>query len=357
MQRVYGDRSLADRALRQFDSRALIAYLEAHGLSVVLERGDRYYPRVGGARAVVETLLSHCVEAGVEVVCSSRVQSLSPPGEGSAEGWRVEVEGRDAHYVGRAVIVATGGKSYPRTGSTGDGCRFAESLGVGVAPLRPGLSGFTTVPALVEPRAAEEVLELRNVAITLFRDGRVVAQDAGDVDVRGSLVGGSAVLRVSRWGIDAIEENALCELAVDFRPGLSSEQLMRKLQTLQPSRSGEPLQSVLRALLPKGVIGRVCRGARLDHHVKFGALSDADLTRLQSTIKGLRVKAVGHEGWERSVVTRGGVKASALSEESLECIEHPGLFFCGEVLNVDADTGGYNLQLAFSAGWVAGQHA
>lgn len=352
MRHVYGDRELADLALQQFDSSALVRYLEAHGLVVVKERGERYYPRVGGARAVVDKLLALCTEAGVEVKCSSRVNAIAARGE----GWQVQVEGSEEPYVGRALVVATGGKSYPRTGSTGDGFLLAESLGLTLASLRPGLSGFTTVPPLADRDAMERLLELRHVAISLYRDGELVAQDAGDVDVRGALVGGSSVLRVSRWGIDALEEHALCELAIDYRPGLTGEQLTRRLQELQVARGDEPLQSILRALLPRGVVVRVCRHARLDPYMKGNRLTPDDSVRLSESVKGFRVKVVGHEGWARSVVTRGGVRAADLVPERLESRLHSGLFFCGEILNVDGDSGGYNLQLAFSTGWVVGQN-
>lgn len=352
MQHVHGDTEIAHTALTHFPPDALLQFLREMGVACVCEKGQRYYPAQGGAHRVRDALLAFCQQQGVDIITHAHVRTVTK----EEALWHVPCYNGSVVYTAPHVVIATGGKSYPRTGSTGDGYTWAEQLGIALEPPKQGLTGFVTASSFADKHFQHKVLLLRHVKITLLTPQGVVAHEVGEVEIRGHTVGGGAVLRLSNQVIDLLAQGVHCRFELNLRPGLTPQALAHRLQQLTRTRSQEPLRSVLRALLPAGVIGRVCKEACVSPHTLLVHTSPEELKRIASSIQALTVHIVTPEDWHRTVITRGGVPARALHLPSLQVKHQAGLYVCGEMLHVDADTGGYNLQLAFSTGWLVGHH-
>lgn len=309
-----------------FSNEALCAFFETLGVPTVLQQGQRVYPASLSARDVAQALERRVRELGVEVRCNTTVESLSAL---SSYG---------------AVIVATGGKSYPVTGSTGDGYRFAEEAGHKVTLTFP--SETALLPRAYDA-AALAGLTLKNIALQLRIDRTVVQSEQGEFNfTEDGLESGIAYL-LSRRAVHALINGQQVELLLDLKPALSLEMLAsriaRETAGAAPRRPGP---SLLRRLMPEALIQPFLQ-----------AHPDLNLSNLPERLKNWPLRIVGYKGYERAVVTAGGVSLQEIVPKTMASRLHPGLYFCGEVLDLDGDTGGYNLQIAFSTGAAAGTAA
>lgn len=357
---VHGDRMLAEHALQLYSSNDIIHFLNQHGLETVLERGTRYYPKSQKAKDVVDTLISAVEKAGVCVRCNCRVEALQT----KELGWQmtIQTERDDPNTTqtidAQNIILATGGMTYPKTGSTGDGYAILQKLGIPLVQPRPVLCGFHVQGRASDYSMGSKPLELRDIAVTIIDQDKPVANDLGEVDIRASLIGGAAILRLSRHVQDIREQGRIPHIQLDLRSGLSPSALQNRLLKLRDTRANEPAISALRALLPKGIILTICQKAHIKANARMASLTNQEIERTAKTIKALRFLVIDDEGWERSVITRGGLNGDQLNRETLELLPpHRGLYACGELLDIDADSGGYNLQLAYSTGFLAGKSA
>lgn len=250
------------------------------------------------------------------------------------------------------MVLATGGLSYASTGSDGSGYEMAKALGHTVTPLRPSLVGLCVANGL----AAAAGVELRNARVALLQGGEVVAEELGEVLCTRDGFEGSAILRLSRL-VTMAEAGRRFELLIDLKPGLNRSKLRGRIAREREARPHEPLSSSLRALLPARLVLAVARRARLPLGKGWAELQEAEVSRLVEELKGMRFNVVGDAGFESAVVTAGGVSLEEVRAETLESKLVPGLYFAGELLDVDANTGGFNLQIAFSTGALAGARA
>jgi len=265
--------------------------------------------------------------------------------EGVFTGLLLEGQGR---IEARCGILATGGQSYPATGSTGDGFRFAQAAGHGLAPLRPSLVGIETRPA----HARAQGLNLRNVQMTLWIDGKKQASEFGETELTAKGLGGPIVLRLSRRIVDALAEGRKVEVTLDLKPSLDPAKLEARL--LRVAELHPTSASLLGSLLPAPLTGVFLEALGLDPAAPFPGPARKKLLAL---LKELRFEVTGHGGWDEAIVTAGGVSLKDVDPRTLASRKVENLYFAGEVLDLDASTGGYNLQIAFSTGWLAGESA
>lgn len=323
----------------------LIEFFEAEGMPTVVERGDRAFPESHIASDVIDTLVRAAKKAGAEIFCGETVTEC----RACDDGFTVISNGRE--WTCSRLIIATGGLSYPRTGSTGDGYAWAESFGHRLTPRFPSLTAIT-------PRDYRytELIQLKNVQLTLFVDGNEAQSDFGDLDFTNGGIEGPLGFRLSRKCVKALENGSKTYVTIDLKPAVEEEDLEKRVKSLwdeicQDRRSeGKPYRTrfgvLLGKLLPKELIPL------------FSQYSpDCDHKRLPHALKNWKMDIVGHIGYERAVITAGGVDLSEVSPKTLESKLVPGLHICGELLDLDADTGGYNLHIAFSTGCLAGQSA
>jgi len=337
------------QAFAAFFSQDLVALLEGQGVAVKTERGRRAFPASDRAWDVAEALVAWARKQGAEIRRHARVERLEVL-DGAfaalllANGERIEA---------RCAVVATGGQSYPGTGSTGDGYRFAEASGHRIEPLRPSLVAIETRPA--HPGA--QGLTLRNVQVALWIDGRKRAGEFGEAEFTATGLGGAAVLRLSREIVDALAAGREVQVTLDLKPALDPPKLEARLLRELEARPGGNLRDLLRALLPAPLVDVFLAALGLDPSAPNTRLDAPRRRRLAGLLKEMWFTVTGHGGWDEAIVTAGGVSLKDLDPATLGSRRVANLHFAGEVVDLDANTGGYNLQIAFSTGWLAGESA
>lgn len=337
------------QAFGRFFNNDLTDFFKNLGLDLVTERGGRVFPASGQATEVVRALRQWLRQCEVEVQTSVTVERLL-----LTDGRLSGVLCNHREIPCRAAVLATGGASYPATGSTGDGYRMAAAMGHQIIPIRPALVPLETADFFTG-RMAE--LNLRNVGVRLLVDGKKVAEDFGELVFSTFGVTGPTILTLSGQAVDALQEGRQVALSVDLKPALDEQKLDRRLQRDLDSRGKEPMASLLRGLLP-GVMVPVCLEL-LDLAAERTAatLSAKDRRRLGHWIKDFRLEISGHRPFSEAIVTAGGVDTREVDPRTMESRLVPGLYLAGELLDLQAETGGYNLQAAFSTGWLAGRSA
>ncbi len=319
------------------DNTAVMEFFEGLGLPLVVERGDRVFPQSMKALDVVSTLEKHILEGGIELRKNSPVVSVSR----LPDNFTVEVDGGEK-YLSKALIVATGGLSYPTTGSSGDGYVFAKGFGHKITPCFPSLT------ALVPKYYREEYhgISLKNVSVQLAVNGDVVQEEFGDLDFTNGGIEGPIGFKVSRKGVHSLINGQKVEMRLDMKPAVSHKQLQDRIAREAKEVKGDQLKGVLPKLLP----GRLVKLFLQDN-------KGVTLANLHERLKCWNFPISGYVGYERCVVTAGGVSLQEVSQKTMESKLVKGLFFAGELLDLDGDTGGYNLQIAFSTGAMAARSA
>lgn len=346
---LHGNIELAQNALRRFTNQQIVELLNSEGLPTILERGDRIYPLSGRASDVVDTFVRYCTRFGVTIKTEVEVKQLSP----IEQGWKVTDAGGES-YLSRSIILACGGRSYPLTGSDGAGYVLAKMVGHTTTEIFPTLVGFT----VNTDWTIRERLLVKNVGLTLLINGKKErALTPVDIEVVDAWIGGPGVLRLSRIAMEHKRADESVLLQIDFKPALTEKKLLERLSRDLRERSHEPLQSIARAWLPAGLVKPLLRRARLSGQMKGVALAESQILALCKALKCFEVLLLEPDGWERAVVTAGGIENKEIDTYTLRSLIHKGLYFCGELLDVDANTGGFNLQLAYSTGFVAGTEA
>ena len=337
-------------AFRMFDNRAAVRFIEMLGVPLACERGGRYFPASGKAWDVADALVSWTSRSGAEIRCHAPVASLriehnTVAGVVLESGERLEA---------RAVLLATGGVSYPATGSTGEGHEMAYKAGHRIEPLRPAL-----VPLEAEVPKGLKGLTLRNVELSLLVNGSAAERRFGEMEFTAEgVMGGAIVLQASRTAVDALSDGNRVEAVIDLKPALSAEKLRNRIGREMASLGNEAsVKLLLQKLLPPQLRQILAKKAALPLSLPLGKLSAQDTERLVSVLKGGRFPVRDYRPFTEAIVTAGGVDLSEVDPLTLESRKIGGLYFAGELLDIDADTGGYNIQVAFSTGYLAGKSA
>jgi predicted Rossmann fold flavoprotein len=336
-------------AFSRFFSRDLIDFLTGLGLETITERGGRVFPASGSAPDVVSALRKWAKRRGVRIQTSSAVDGLLIE-KGSITG--VVVDG--GVLACDAAILATGGASYPTTGSSGDGYVLAESAGHTIVPIRPALVPLETAGDSAA-RLAE--LRLKNVNVTTIVNGRKGVEAFGEMEFAEFGVTGPVILTLSGGVVDALGEGRKVLLSIDLKPALDEKKLENRLLRDFASRGKERISSVLRGLLPRQMVPVCLDLTRIPPDRLANQVSTKERTRLRRWLKDFRLEVTGHRPIREAIITAGGVDTREVNHKTMESRKTKGLFIAGELLDIHGDTGGYNLQAAFSTGWVAGLSA
>lgn len=336
------DVSFAQNALARFGPEDTLAFFSSLGLLTEEEYGGRVYPLSNSANSVLDVLRFALERAGVEVHTACRVAAVRREKGGFA------VQCENEGFFADALIVACGGAAGGKLGGVTDGYELLKSLGHGRTKLYPALTPLLTAPEY--PRAIRGVRA--DAAVTLRQGGRVIAQSAGEVQFTDAGVSGPAVFDVSRAA-------SVCgggaEICFDFFRGRDSAELLAMLRARRGAmpdlEAGELLCGMLHNRL-----GRMCvKYASLSGAAPLRTLTDADLARVLDVCRDFRLEVRGTAGFDAAQVTAGGIATAQFDPDTLQSRRVPGLFACGEVLDVDGDCGGYNLQWAWASGALAGR--
>lgn len=334
-------------ALSMFSPQDMMALLEKAGCPVVVQRGRRVFPATEKASDVTRALTRMLEKNGVRVMLNARVEMvLTTMGTVSAVKLR---DGRELQAD--AVILATGGQSYPMTGSTGDGYRMAEQLGHRIMRPVPALSAMETEESWC---AALQGLSLRNVTLSVKKGKKVLWQELGEMLFTHFGVSGPLVLEASSH---LPEEPQGSEMFLNLKPGLTAQQLDARLTREFAAQSRKQLRNVLPALLPGKMAEVFADICGVDGNKTCDQITRAEREALCNAMQALPIRVKRFRPLDEAIVTRGGVSVKEVAPATMESKIVPGLYFAGEVLDLDAHTGGYNLQIAWSTGALAGQSA
>ena len=339
---VHGGKFLTG-ALWSFSPEDMMSLCERFSLPVKVERGNRVFPVSDHASDVTKMLERACLSVGVTIKLQEYVKEI-----GVLHSTMRDIITQNGVYPCEAVVVATGGLSYPSTGSTGDGLRFAKSLGHKIAPCVPSLVGLNCKGDF----SALQGVSLKNVCLFAMRGGKVIFSEQGEMLFTHYGISGPLVLSLSA----RINRLPFAELScfIDFKPALDRETLDRRLVRDLSERKNEQMKNVVRGLLPSALCLPVLKEAGIDPFKHANAVTREERGRLLDSLKKFPVVLTSLRGFEEAVVTSGGVELKDVSSKTMESKIAPGVFFAGEVLDVDAYTGGFNLQIAFSTGMTAG---
>ncbi len=330
----------------QFFSKELVDFFEQKGLELATERGGRIFPAQGKATDVLDILLTWLAELKVTIKTSAIVDKLLLQ-DNMIQG----VVCNNTKVAADCVILATGGGSYPATGSSGDGYRFAAQADISLVPVRPALVPLTTEKGPIQGLAG---LDLRNVAVRLYVGGKRKLQSFGEMGFTSFGVGGPVILTMSSYCVDCLRASKKLVLSIDLKPALDEKKLDNRLQRDLQKRYNEEIQSILRGLLPKQLVPVCLQAAQIPPHLPGEKISAKQRRRLRTWLKDFRLTITGHRPLKEAIVTAGGVNTREVDPRTMESKKVKGLYIVGELLDIHGDTGGYNLQAAFSTGRMAG---
>jgi predicted Rossmann fold flavoprotein len=338
------------QAFYQFFSTELLSFFEDLDVRTVTERGGRVFPVSEKAQDVVDALVHWVRKQGVALKTRSTVKQLLA--QDDQISGVLDARGRIHH--GSAVIVATGGASYPATGSTGDGYRLAEAMGHTIVDIRPALVPLETAGGIAERLQG---LSLRNAAVRLRVDGRQQADAFGEMLFTHFGVSGPMILYLSKQAVDALHAKQRVELSIDLKPALDKKKLDARLLRDFDTQGKKHFQNLLKALLPSKLIPVCIDAVGIPADKPAHQITTKERTRLRKWLKDFRLQVTRARSIEEAIVTAGGVALDEVDPRTMASRLVKGLYFAGEVLDLDANTGGFNLQAAFSTGWVAGSTA
>lgn len=354
---------------------SLIDFFASYGMPSSVERGDRVFPESMRSSSVIDTLVNACNAVGVRIITDSEVTDISAPSEGAGVFSLSVKKGETSEtWIASSLIIATGGLSYPDTGSTGDGYRFAEKTGHSLVPLFPSLTALVpkgykqcaskghidrSTPLAVLGEKLRGV-QLKNITVQLLVEGNVAESAFGDIDFTDGGLEGPVGFQISRKAVKSIVNGARTAVCLDLKPAVQVAELA--------SRLGEVWSSVetdrrsLRLAEKEKVrifLGKLMPWELIPSFVLMNpdVLYPLKTEQLAERLKNWKFDIDGYVGYERAVVTAGGVNTSDIISKTLESHIVKNLYFCGEVLDIDADTGGYNLHSAFCTGSLAGRSA
>ena len=325
-----------------FPPSAAKEYFETIGLKLKTERGKRVFPCSDKSSDVIRALVRDCERGGVKFLFGKRVAAIE-----SAGGRAVGARTADGICRADAVVVATGGITYPSTGSTGDGYAFARSMAIEVKEPKPSL-----VPLRTEGTERLDGLALKNVRLDIVTGGKVVASEFGEMQFERGAVSGPVALTcsalTSRYrGKDGLFPKGSVGV-VDFKPALDEATLDARLLREFSYAPTAKLKEIARKLLPSAAVSAVLAHARADGEKKASEADRATRRRIVESLKNFSFPVIGSEGAEQAIVTSGGVATDELDPKTMECKKVKGLYFVGEVVDVDSLTGGFNLQNAWA---------
>ena len=361
MQNIVRGKKFMTGALYTFSPQQAIAFFEDMGMPVKVERGNRAFPVSDHASDVTKALETACKRQGVRIHLNEEVIGITSdiiPMPDIKEGCMSDImptsdiitirTSKDT-YEFDEVVIATGGMSYPSTGSTGDGYRFAKTFGHTITDIRPGLCGLN----LADDRFKSlQGLALKNVKITLKNGNRILYEELGEVLFTHFGISGPLILTVSSM-INRLDLNNI-SMTLDLKPALEMDVLDKRLLRDFDKYKNKQIANALVELLPQKLIPILLRFAGIDEKKTVNILTKEERSKLVQTLKELPLKIRSLRGFEEAIITSGGIDLSEISPKTMESKKHKHIRFCGEVLDVDAFTGGFNLQIAFATGYVAG---
>lgn len=342
-------------AFKRFFNQDLIKFFSQLGLELKEEPGGRIYPSSDNSWLVVDALKKYLRKNNVKVKLEHPVKELLH--------YKNKIGGvisNKGNFLCDAVIVATGGASYPQTGSEGDGYRFARQTGHKVTSLYPALVPlnikFPIIPEQIAEGTIKELsgLKLKNVSLAAYNNDEKLAEEFGEFYFTDFGIDGSTALKLSSKIKEEIMETEL-RICIDLKPGLTTSQLHNRILREIENNGKMNFNTLLKSILPKQMIITFQKFCKIDGNKRIAEITKNERERIVNLLKSFQLTLTGTRPLSEAIITSGGVDLSQINQKTMESKIVSGLYFAGEVLDIDGDTGGYNLQAAFSTGYLAGE--
>ena len=332
-------------AFYTFTSDSTMEFFEQQGVPVKVERGNRVFPKSEKSNDIVRAMENFVKKSGGKIMYETEVSDIiiennCVKGVKLKNGTILDCD---------SIVIATGGLSYPMTGSTGDGYKFAKKVGHTVTKCYPSL-----VPLKASEKWISDLmgLSLKNISIKVTIDNKEVYSDFGEMMFTHFGVTGPVILSASRYINDRLDEKLV--IHIDLKPALSAKELDNRLLKDFHKYVNKDFKNALDDLLPQKLIPVIIKLSSIDENKKVNSITKEERTRLLELIKNLTINITDTNGYNEAVVTRGGISVDEIDPSTMESKIVSGLYFAGEVIDVDSFTGGFNLQIAFSTGYLAG---
>ena len=334
-------------ALKAYGNTDICEDIESQGIKLKEERGGRIFPVSDHSSDVIRALKNMLERANVSVKLGTAVKDIS-----AEDGSFKLILNNGSSKECRALVIATGGVSYPSTGSTGDGYTFAKKTGHTVVTPVPSL-----VPLEIKENWCKELqgLSLKNTGLKMYSGSRPVFEDFGEMLFTHFGVSGPMVLSASSYY--PVKKNDDCRIVLDLKPALTDEMLDERLIREFSEKHEKHFINVLPDLLPAKLVPVICSLSGISAHKKCGEVTKEERRKLVNILKNLEMHVSGTRGFDEAIITKGGISVKEVSPKDMMSKIVPGLFFAGEILDLDALTGGFNLQIAWSTGHAAGEGA
>jgi predicted Rossmann fold flavoprotein len=350
LKRFSGNGQFLRDAFKKFFNRELIEFFRERKLVLKTERQERVFPETDRSASIVEVLRKELVKNQVITAYNVSAVGLQVKGD-KISG--VRLESGEVVAVDK-VILATGGVTYSSTGSTGDGLSWAEKTGHKITPIRPGL---VALEIRKENFPLPEGLTLKNIRLRFSSGKKEIISEVGEMVFTDFGISGPLVLTLSGRIADWIMEKQKIMVEIDFKPALSPEQLDSRLLREFNVLSRKNLNNVLKQLLPLSLVKIFLGRLKISPYKKANQVTQQERRAVIDLLKGFSLEIKCTRPLEEAMITRGGVSLKDINPRTMESLRVKGLYFCGEMIDVDADTGGFNLQAAFSTGYLAGESA
>lgn len=341
--------SFAEPAIRIFDNQKALLFFEDCGMTVSCKRDGYYYPHSGQASTLLNVLRFQLDVLKIRVETECYIDTVQTDKDG-----KFIVKGRNKQFVFDRLILACGGNAAPATGSDGSGYKLAEMFGHRIIKPLPVLTYLRSKEACLKELAGVRA----GAKVSLYMDGKLIQTEKGEVQLNKDNVSGIPVFQLSHLAIRALERKKKVTVSIDFLPDEEEKQFLCKMEhKLKLLYKDIPASEVFAAVVNKKVSQAVCRRAFVSFDKKMGDLSSKELRKVVSLIKEFPLEISGYPGFEAAQATMGGVDTEEINPETMMSEKVDGLYFAGEIMDIDGRCGGYNLQWAWSSGYVAGCHS
>ena len=319
--------------------------IESAGIKLKIERGNRVFPESDKSSDIIYALNKLMKDAGVKIRLNTEVKSVEKNDN------KIKIELNNKKYeIADKCIIATGGLSYKTTGSTGDGYKFAKKFGHTIIETHPSLVPFN----ITEGYCRElQGLALKNVKVSVYNNDKMYFSDQGEMLFTHFGVSGPLILSASCYIADKINPQN-CEIVIDLKPALDNDTLDKRILKDFKENINRNLNNSLDKLLPKKLIPIIIDNANIDPYKKVHEITKEERERLVKAVKEMTLHVNGLRDYNEAIITKGGISVNEINPKTMESKKEPGIYFVGEVLDLDAMTGGYNLQIAWSTGYLAG---
>ena len=348
---IYPNGRFLKHAFSVFFTNDIIDLLRRFGVETNVERGGRFFPKSDRSADVVQALVKWALYHKVEIHYGAKAEKLIV-NDGVIHGVEVSIEGLFKKVFAENVIICTGGCSYPATGSTGDGYKFAKEAGHSVEHAMPALVPIETAGNLAERLQG---LSLKNVNAVVWINGKKQKEEFGEMLFTHFGLSGPIILTLSRFIVSELHKNSKVEVSIDLKPALDEQKLDTRLIRDLNDHGKKKIDNIFKEWLPSKMIPVFMEQAGIDPEKECHQLNSKERRRILLLMKDLRFQVTGHRSFKEAIITSGGINTQEIDSKTMESKLVKNLYFAGEIVDLDADTGGFNLQIAWSTGWLAAQ--